>query len=304
MRISKRVSLQTQFRIEQFLFKSFYYFCRSIPSSWVLGIGVGIGNLAWRLKVRRNTVLINLKTAFRGSYTDQQLKDIAKRCYRHFGREMMRVLILDKEARRPIEEWIDVEGLKHLRERKNNGGILVGGHLGCWEIGNFVLPRLGEDVTVFTGRHANKVADRWLNEIRSKAGTKTSGTEDDRTELFDAAKKGLVAIVGDQAPPKAPITVDFFGKPSDAAQGPALLALLNKVDFIYFSCVRIGDRMKMRFQKVEFEEAPTRKENIYRLTQAYFKVLQDEIERYPEQYFWMHKRWKKDIDYGDKNAIF
>lgn len=306
MRISKRLSLQTQFKIEQTLFKAFYYCCQALPSSWVLGIGQGIGHLAWALKARRNTVLKNLRLAFRELYDDKSLREIAIRCYQHFGREMMRVLILEKEARRPLADWIDVEGLELLKNRSQPGGILVSGHLGCWEVANLVMPKLGEDVTVFTGTHANKLADKWLNEIRSRAGTKTSGTQDDRTELFTAVKKGLVAIVGDQSPAKAPIFIQFFERLTDAAQGPALLSLLNQVDFFYFSCLRNGKRMKVRFQKVTFEPAATRKENVQRLTQAYFDLLQAEITAHPEQYFWMHKRWKKceGVDYGEKDALF
>ncbi len=306
MLISKRISRETQFRIEQFLFKGFYYFCRSVPSSWVLGMGSMVGRLAWRLKVRRNTVLQNLNIAFKDHYTQDELKTMARKCYQHFGCEMMRVLILDKQARRPMERWIDIEGGDVLKNRRKSGGILVGGHLGCWEIANLVMPKIGEDVTVFTGTHSNKLADKWLNDIRSRAGTKTAGSQDDRTELFKTAKQNLVAIVGDQAPPKAAILIDFFGRQTEAAQGPALLSLLNDVDFIYFSCVKIGKRMKVRFQKVEFEAADTRKENIQRLTQAYFDVLQADIKNYPEQYFWMHKRWKKDedIQYDDKEALF
>ena len=255
MRLSKRVSLRTQFRIEQALFKAFYFFCRSIPSSWVLSIGNGVGSLAWKLKARRSTVLSNLRIAFKDRYSKEELEKIARKSFRHFGREMMRVFILDKEANKPVDSWIDIKGIEVLQNRESRGGILVSGHLGCWEIANFVMPKLGEDVTVFTGTHANKKADQWLNEIRARAGTKTASSNDDRTELFSAAKKGLVAIVGDQSPPKAPIFINFFDRQTDAAQGPALLSLLNKVDFIYFSCVKIDDRMCVRFKKIEFEKA-------------------------------------------------
>jgi lauroyl/myristoyl acyltransferase len=290
MRISKKISFDAQFRIEQVLFKTFYYFCRSVPTRVVLGIGSLIGRLAWRLKARKETALKNMKLAFKDRYADKELEGIAHNCYRHFGSEMIRIMVMDREARRPLDKWIDIEGQEILQNREKPGGVLVSGHLGCWEIANFVMPQIGEDVTVFTGKHANETADKWLNEIRHRAGTKTAGSGDDRTELFKQTKVGLVAIVGDQAPPRAPITIQFFGRPTEAAQGPALLSLLNGVDLIYFSCVKVGKRMKVRFQNIEFEKGSTRKENVQRLTQAYFDTLQAEIEQYPEQYLWMHKR--------------
>lgn len=244
--------------------------------------------------------------AFKDQHTKSELDAIALRCYHHFGTEMMRVLILDKETRKPMADWIDVEGVDLLQNRDQKGGILVGGHIGCWEIANFVLPKLGEKVTVFTGTHANKKADKWLNEIRAKAGAITSGGGDDRTELYNTAKSGLVALVGDQSPPKSPVVIDFFGRPTDAAQGTALLSLLNKVDCFYFSCLKKEGRIKVRIRKVDFEMAETRKENINRLTQAFFNILEKEIIENPEQYFWMHKRWKKDpdVDYRDADILF
>ena len=306
MRLSKHISRQAQYRLEQALFKGFYFFCRLIPSTVVLSIGKSIGSLAWRLNARKQTVLKNLAIAFRDQYSKTELETIALDCYRHFGIEMMRIMILDREAKKPIESWIDVEGLELLQKREKEGGILVGGHIGCWEIGNFVLPKLGQAVTVFTGGHTNKIADRWLNEIRKRAGALTAGSGDDRTELYRSAKKGLVAVIGDQAPGKAPIMIDFFGRSTDAAQGPALLSLLNKVDFFYFSCLKKEGRIKVRISKVDFDVADTRKENVHRLTQAFFRMLESEIAKNPEQYLWMHKRWKNspDVDYSDIDILF
>jgi Kdo2-lipid IVA lauroyltransferase/acyltransferase len=306
MRISNHMSRNAQFRLEQVLFKALYRIGRAVPAGWILRLGRWIGQLAWRLEARKSVVLKNLELTL-GSRLDPETRQaIALDCYRHFGTEMMRVLILDREAKRPLDHWIDVEGAHLLKERRKQGGILVGGHIGCWEIANFVLPQLGEPVTVFTGSHTNKLADRWLNEIRTRAGTITAGSGDDRTELFKTAQKSLVAIVGDQAPPKAPILIDFFGRQTDAAQGPALLSLLNQVDFFYFACLKRGDRMLVRIQKIDFEPSETRKKNIQRLTQAFFKLLEADILSCPEQYFWMHKRWKNspDVDYNSKDILF
>lgn len=306
MKISKRISRETQQKIELALFKVFYYSCRILPSALVLSLGAIIGALAWKLRVRKKTVLENLAIAFKNQYSQDEYTRIATDCYRHFGRELLRILILDRESRRPLESWIDIEGLDILRNREQPGGILVGGHIGCWEVANFVMPKLGEEVTVFTGRHANKVADRWLNEIRARAGTKMLGTIDDREELMERAKKSLVALVGDQRPPKSPVKIEFFEYQTEAAQGPALLSLLNKVDLFYFSCVIAGQRLKVRFQKVEFTATSSRRQNIRLLTQAYFNILQADISRYPEQYFWMHRRWKnrEDVHYDEKETFF
>ncbi|MCP4751019.1 MAG: hypothetical protein GY866_09010 [Proteobacteria bacterium] len=306
MLISKRISRDTQFKIEQVLFKTFYYFCVATPSSLVLALGKKIGSLAWKLQIRKSTVLTNLKIAFGDRYSQEELLGIAAKCYRHFGEEMLRLLILEQESRRPLEDWIDVEGLEALKNREKPGGVLVGGHLGCWEVAGFVLPKLGEQLTVYTGTHSNKVADRWLNEIRARASSKPLGSMDDRTELYERTKTELVAILGDHQPPKAPVTIRFFGRETESAQGAPLLSLLNKVDFFYFSCVKKGKRLKVRFKKMEFEATSSRKQNVQLLAQAFFDELQADIENHPEQYFWMHRRWKKsaDVNYEEKNTLF
>jgi Kdo2-lipid IVA lauroyltransferase/acyltransferase len=306
MRISKKISLETQFKIELALFRTFYQGCRLLPPSGVIGLGTMIGKLAWHLKVRRHTVMENLRLALGTSISDRRRLEIANAAYHHFGAEMLRLLILDRAAQRPLEDWIDIEGYEALRNRKKPGGILVTGHLGCWEIASFVLPRLGENVTVYTGAHANEKADRLLNEIRSKAGIQTSGAADDRQTLMEKAKTRLVALAGDIRPHKAPVVIDFFGQKTEAAQGPALMALLNEIDLFYFSCIKQGKRFKIRFEKVVHQPAATRRENVVLLTQAFFDVLQKDVEAHPEQYYWFHRRWKnrQDVNYGEKEALF
>ncbi|MCP4757769.1 MAG: hypothetical protein GY866_43475 [Proteobacteria bacterium] len=306
MRISQKISIQTQFRIEQILFKTFYYFCRSLPSPLLNGLGTKMGALALKLGIRKGTVTKNLEIGLGDKYSLEEQGGIVEKCFGHFGHELVRITILDREAGHPLEDRIDFEGLEALENRKKPGGVLVGGHMGCWETANITIPKLGETVTVFTGKHANRVVGRWLDQIRNRAGVKTLSSLDDRIALYERAKSELVVILGDFKPPKAPVEVEFFGRPTSAPQGPALLSLLNDVDFIYFSCVQTDQRFKMRFHKIEIESTPSRKKNVQLLTQAYFNQLQTDVEKYPEQFFWLHRRWKDrpDIVYQDRESLF
>ena len=306
MKISKRLSKDAQFKIEQVAFKAFYHACRSFPSNWVLKQGVKMGEFAWKLGIRTETTKKNIELALGSELGEKEIERIAHEAYRHYGLELFRVMILDKVARRPLEGWIDIEGVDVVNNRQTEGGVLVGGHIGCWEIGNLLLPKMGEPITLFTGKHANKTAGKWVDEIRTNAGARTLSAFDDRTELYKRAKTEVVALLGDLKPPKAPVYVKFFEQETAAAQGGPLLALLNKVDFIYFSCINDGDKLKARFKKIEYSPENSRKENIKLLAQGFFDELEKDIVKYPEQYFWMHRRWKDnpDVVYKDKEALF
>ncbi|MBU3914790.1 lysophospholipid acyltransferase family protein [bacterium] len=306
MRISKKISRQTQFRIEQFIFKIIYYCCRVLPISTVLKFGPKLGNLAWRLQIQTSGSIRNVKLAFADRFSDEEVKKIAKESYQHFGTEIMRIFIMDRLAKLPIEDWIDTEGLDIVKNRGKAGGILVGGHFGCWEIACFLIPSLGEPATLFTGKHSNKVVGYWLDDIRRKVGMKTHSSADDRVELYNTVQNEIVAMLGDFRPAKAAIEVQFMGQKTETAQGPALLALLKDVDLIYFSCARVNDRIKVRFKKLEYEKTSSRKQNTILLTQAYYNELQADVEKYPGQYFWMHARWQgnPNVSYDDKQFLF
>ena len=306
MLISKKISRETQFRIEQVFFKIIYYTCRVLPQSTVLKFGIRLGNLAWRWKMQTSTTVENLKIALGHRHSPEELEDIGKRSYQHIGIEIMRVIIMDRQARRPLEDWFDIEGLDLIKNRSKPGCVLVGGHIGCWEVTNFLIPKLGEKTTLFTGKHANQVVGDWLDDIRRKAGMDTLSSGDNRVELYERTKTEVIALLGDFRPSKAAIEIEFFGKRTGAPQGPALLSLLNNVDLFYFSCVRVGERMKVRFKKLEIEKTKSRKQNTVLLTQEFFNELQIDVENYPDQYLWTHGRWHdlEDVSYQDNRYIF
>ncbi|MCP4298411.1 MAG: hypothetical protein GY786_22730 [Proteobacteria bacterium] len=296
--------MKKQHKVELFLLKSVYTIFRVLPFSITMGFGRALGSLVWGLGIRKNTTLTNLKLAFPDKYSDQELDRIAKQAYIHFGQEAMRLLRMDKEAR-PLDEWVEIEGLENIQKTGSKGGILVGGHLGCWELVNFVLIKLGEDVTIYTGSQSNKMTGKLVDEIRAKVGGNIISSKDEMSDLGALSKSQWVALVGDQKPAKSPIYVEFFGRETQAAQGPALLSLLNEVDYVYFSCIKVGDKIKIRFQKVEIERTSSRKKNVLLLTKAYFDLLQKDVEQTPEQYLWMHRRWKNDeaVVYKDRESL-
>lgn len=306
MLISKKISRETQFRIEQAFFKIIYTTCRVLPQSSVLRFGTKLGNLAWRWKMSTSTSLENMRIALGHRFSPEEIQDIAKRCYQHFGIEIMRVIIMDRQAKRPISDWFDIEGLDLIKNRSKPGCVMVGGHIGCWEVTNFLIPQLGEKTTLFSGKHANQVVGNWLDDIRRKAGMDTLSSGDNRVELVERTKKEVIALLGDFRPSKAAIEVEFFGRKTGAPQGPALLSLLNDVDLFYFSCVKVGERMKVRIKKLEIEKTKSRKQNTQLLTQEFFNELQVDVEKYPEQYLWMHGRWHdlEEANYQDKDYIF
>ncbi|MDH4120637.1 MAG: lysophospholipid acyltransferase family protein [Deltaproteobacteria bacterium] len=306
MRISTWIPRRTQYRIELVLLAMLMLFCRWMPNRWVLKAGESIGRLAIRLNMRTGTTATNLSLAFPGRFTPEEISALTARCYRHFGREALRIFSLGPLAKQPLEDWLTVEGLEHLTGRPTPGAVLVIGHLGAWELMYLALSRLGVPVTIYSGQHTNKTADRWLNRMRENMGTRTIGAEDDMEDLIAAAKTGVVGLAGDQKPHKAPIYVSFFGRRSAAAQGPAAIAQLAGASMVYGSLVwEANGKARMAFRPVPPSAAPTRRERIQELIQSFFRLLEEDITRHPGQYMWMHKRWKDDpaVQYADTDVL-
>ena len=118
MRISNRISINTQFKLEQVLFKILFHGCRNLPSNWVLRLGEKFGALARKLGIRSETTLKNIELALGSDLGNTEIDRIAKEVFCHFGRELFRIMMLEHVARRPLEGWIDIEGYDCVKNRK------------------------------------------------------------------------------------------------------------------------------------------------------------------------------------------
>jgi KDO2-lipid IV(A) lauroyltransferase len=174
--------------------------------------------------------------------------------------------------------------------------LLVTGHFGNWELGGYVLGLLGFTTHAIARTLDNPYLDDFLRSFRERTGQKVLAKKDDFDNIQSVlANGGVLATLADQDAGARGLFVDFFGRPASTHRAVALLAVEYNVPMLVMGTPRVGEPMQYR---VVVEEAiyPTeyqdKVEAVRGITQRFTSALERIVRRFPEQYFWLHRRWK------------
>jgi len=248
------------------------------------------------LKTRRKVVFDNLSIAFPDMSYEEKYR-IARRSYRNFAKmifEYCRFPVLTKED---VLSVVSVEGEKEIDKalKAGKGGVMVAGHFGNWELMGAALALKGYPVCFLVGEQHNKYVDNKMNEFRELMGIKIIHRGVAVRGVLKALRQNqFVALLSDQDAGKDGIFVDFFGRQSSTHQGAAVFALKTGAPIITGVPVRVG---KFRHHVIcgvikTDQYSGVTDENVKALTQAYTTFLEEQIKKYPDHWFWMHRRWK------------
>jgi len=264
-----------------------------LPLRFSYYIARALGDFTGRiLGFRRKIVLENLRIAFGDEMTPDALKSIAAETYRQTAMTFIELLIAPKladSAKQMLEQghFSLVRRLLH----QGKGLVAVSGHLGNWELqGAAAAIMMDAPFTVAAVQQSNPYINRFITRRRTEMGMEVAGTKEAMKLLIRALKqRQAVGLVADQNAGGNAVFVDFFGKTAATHPGPAKLALKFNAPMIVGATVRTGPgRFKMLVQQVEISADDT----VETLTQRHVKILESFIRQYPEQYFWLHRRWK------------
>ncbi len=249
------------------------------------------------IPIRKTTVIENLKIAFPDSKMNR-IKSIAFGCYKSFAITLVEILYIPQMNEADIKNQLICENLGFLRSKyeENKGVILLSAHFGNWE---YLVASLGVQLNLplsaISKEQRNPYVSKWMNKARTKWTNNVVplGISIRRTyqTLLD---KQIVIIVADQRAAEKSIKVKFFGREVSVFVGPAVLALKTGAPIIYAISVRQSDYYyKTVFTEISKENLPeSQDEKIKELSQRHMSYLEGYIRKYPEQWLWMHKRWK------------
>ena len=269
----------------------------TLPEGAADAVGRRIGRGVYRMGLRRETVVENLRLAF-PEKDDAWHRRTALAAYEHLGREaaaMLRLSRLDADAivKRTVPlGWDEMEAA--LAERK--GVLLVTGHYGNWEIAAATVAARGVPIAAIVRRQGNRLVNDRLNELRRRLGVETITQREAPSRVPRLLRKGgVVGIVGDQDARRAGIFVPFFGRPASTHRGPALFAI--KLGTPVFSCVArrlpgAGVRYEVAGERVPVLRTGDVEADVQALTAELAARLEAQVRVAPEQYFWFHRRWK------------
>ncbi len=270
---------------------------RLFPLSWVHVPGAALGWVLFHVfRVGRGATLDNLTIAF-GDQSVLAQRRLAAAVYRFFGGMICEVLAIPRLSLDELQARVTLENAEVLREAQagGRGVVLVSGHLGNWELMGAMLSRGGMGLSMYVGAQRNPFVDHVLNRIRRSQGTDTIGRGVAMRGLLRSLRGGgIVAMLADQHYSRKRHYVTSFGRPVSMVPGPASLSLRAGAPLVFGTCVRTSRlRYRVRFTPIPAPTATGDAErDLLSLSQAISDQLEQAMRAHPEQYFWMHRRWR------------
>ena len=285
-------------KVEYLLFKSFEKLFQLLGLNLSRKFSHILAALFYYLiPIRKTTVIENLKIAF-PDYNLDRIKSIAFDCYKSFAITLVEILYMPRMNEIDIKNKVICENLEFLRSKyvENKGVILLFAHFGNWEyLGASVGVQLNLPLSAIIKEQRNPYVSEWMNKARTKWTNNVVPLGISiRLTYQSLLDKHIVIIVADQRAAEKSIKVKFFGREVSVFAGPAVLALKTGAPIICAIPVRQSDySYKTVFTEISKENLPESKdEKIKELSQRHMSYLEGYIRKYPEQWLWMHKRWK------------
>ncbi len=248
----------------------------------------------------RKIALQNLRIAFGREKSEKEIRSIMKRNFQNLGMtaiEFFRLPRMDVEA---FQSKVNIEGLEICKEALNNkrGILLLLSHFGNWELMGLMSKFLGSTIAVIARPiKKNKRVGRLVTEIRTGTGLEVISTEKaSRKVMRVLSQNRMVGILIDQRAKRSEgVWVDFFGKKAPSTPALAVLAMRTGAPVLPVFMVRNGNR-KHRLviqEPLQLVDTGNIKKDVETNTQMMNQTLESMIRQYPDQWFWVHRRWER-----------
>jgi Kdo2-lipid IVA lauroyltransferase/acyltransferase len=268
---------------------------RALPLRTGLSLGRGLGRLAWHVVRReRNKALRHLAAAF-PERTEAERRRIARAMFRHLGESIFEIAWIPRLNPAALARTTEIHGIENLREavEAGRGVVLFTGHCGNWEWLCAVIALSGFQLNPI----AREIDDPRLNEfitgIRASQGAKTigRGSSASAKEMLQTLRRGeILGVLIDQSIRADSVELPFFGRPAPTPVGAARIAVRAGAAVLTAFDERRDGRHIVRFDRWR----PTsRGDDPGELTAAMHRTIEEQIARRPEQWVWMHDRWRR-----------
>jgi KDO2-lipid IV(A) lauroyltransferase len=268
--------------------------------------------LAWAVfridKRHRLVAQENLAKAYPGKYSDAEIDHIVRAVYRHFCTVLIE--IVQGPRRLHVHNWKQYVRL-HDAERfidamlSGRPLLMITGHLGNWEMGGYVIGLAGFRAHAIARPLDNPFLDDYLRSFRERTGQRLLAKHGDFEKMQQILDDGgVIGTLVDQDAGKRGLFVDFFGRPASTHKAVALLAMEHRVPMLVMAALKNGDKYGVVTAEViapeNYERSP---DAIRAMTQRFTADFEQLVRLAPEQYFWVHRRWKhQPLARGKKRA--
>ncbi|HEV8630688.1 MAG TPA: lysophospholipid acyltransferase family protein, partial [Thermoanaerobaculia bacterium] len=257
-------------------------------------LGALLGKLAWPLARRdRRRTLEHLAIAF-PALAPAERRRIGRACFAHFGTTLLECLRLLGGDCAEVGRWVRMEGREEIEALRRAGRsiLILTGHCGNWELLAAAIPCAGLPLTTVAREAREPQLDAVLAQLRARYGTHTiaRGSAAAARELLRALRgDGALGMLIDQDTRVEGAWVPFFGKPAFTPLGAAQIALRQGVAVVPTFIERLADgsHLARYHPPLELPDDPVE------ATAVMTRCIEEQIRRRPEQWVWMHRRWRR-----------
>lgn len=281
-----------------------------LPRSWALALVSGLAGLAFEIVSRqRNKALENLRFAYGQEKSPAEIKRIAKRVFENLAMTGVEMLQFPKLTEAKVAKIVDASEAQKVYDQllaEGKGLISMTAHIGNWELLAGAFGVKGYRGGVLGRRIYYEPYNRWIVGLRAALKVPTVYRDDSSKEILKFLKRNeIVGLLPDQDMDSMKgIFVPFFGHSAYTTVAPARLSIASGAPMLPNFMIRT-DREHYKVvvgEVIRPLEGLSRDEAISRMTLSWMKQFEKVIRQYPEQWAWMHNRWKtREEDLRAKN---
>jgi heptosyltransferase-2 len=267
----------------------------ALPLPFLFGFGQFLGVCAWMFSGKyRRLATRNLEIAFASEKSPRELRQLVRRHFRRLGANLLCSAKLTQMPPEKILEHVEVENIESMAREFRAGVpvVLVLSHLGTWEVFAQLMPKFVGFVrnsSVYQGL-GNRFIDKHVRRTRSQTGLELFDRHDGFEPVIDLLRSGGgVGVLSDQHAGDHGVWTPFFGRLSSTSPLPALLAKRTRAGLIAAGVYNTG---RARWRMVFTERFDQTGASVAVLTSKINEVIEQQIRRAPEDWFWVHNRWK------------
>jgi KDO2-lipid IV(A) lauroyltransferase len=270
-----------------------------LPRPLARAKGIVLGLIVYLLHGRlRRVGMRNLALAFPEMNRRDRCR-VLRGTYISLGRQLAEVCLFPRYTRENVSQIVVYEGFENFERAfaRGKGVLFLTAHLGAWELSAFAHSLQGHPLAIVMRSLDNSRVDRLIQSYRTLHGNRTVDKDDFVRGLLAAMRNGeTVGILMDtnMTPPQG-VFVDFFGIPACTASGLARIALRTDAAVVPAFTVWDAELRKyiLRFDAaVELIRTRDDQADVVANTAKFTRIIEDYVRRYPDQWLWVHRRWK------------
>lgn len=296
----KKIIKEIRYITEYILVRVFIFIFKIIGFNKSTKLSIFLVKIVGKILSVHNLAKNNIKKSIK-KLNDTQIDDILDKMWDNLGRIITEYYFINKKPREEFNKIIHLDkksqqNLEKLKKSKK-GGILFSAHFGNWEIGAKYLALNGFKCKILYRPFNNKYVDQLISLDKRKniqmIGKGSAGSK----EMVTSLKNGeFIIILADQRVGDG-IKVPFLGRKALTSPSLAKLYLKYSIPLIPIRIVRKNNKVDFDIEvheslKIDLDKELTIDKKIYKITREINKTIEKWVKQYPEQWFWVHNRWK------------